>query len=324
MASSSSHFAMLTPDNQPAQKCLAVLVDKQLLEPDQLILSFERLGATRSIDLPVCPLRSRRLKGRILCETSIHPQSGALMLQNLSEDEIIVYLVSDERSDIKLQYQEMHVLHMLVNYFRIGSLYFKLEFCVKDESIQLENNLIIHRVIGQGAFGQVKVAVDRLTGRVVACKTIQGNKPREIALMENELAIAQGIPARAAGLMRLLRSWCDHNQSVLCFQAETERMHLLMPYTPFTFRTAPWRDMTIVTRLALFSQVLEGLHNLHAMNIMHRDISPANLLIFWPRISPPSAVISDYSKVKRDLALRVPQIIRLRPWFIEFPWDELR
>ncbi|KAH8768420.1 kinase-like domain-containing protein, partial [Diaporthe sp. PMI_573] len=50
------------------------------------------------------------------------------------------------------------------------------------------------------------------------------------------------------------------------------------------------------TRLALFHQVLEGLRNLHAMGIMHRDISPRNLLVF--SLAPPRAAICDYGKSK--------------------------
>ncbi|KAH8743999.1 kinase-like domain-containing protein [Diaporthe sp. PMI_573] len=55
--------------------------------------------------------------------------------------------------------------------------------------------------------------------------------------------------------------------------------------------------MPMATRLALFRQVLEGLRNLHAAGIMHRDISPQNLLVFSHQ--PPTAAICDFGKSKQ-------------------------
>lgn len=359
---SNSCFATLTPDNPKSQKSLVALIDKQPVlaqgEPviplalprnatdcgsaptDQLVLSFEKRGSGRNggwrmgkygqgVDLPVCSPKSRCLKERFFCDISIHPQSGAIILQNCLRDEPIIYLIGDGHADIELQSGDQHVLHMPVNYLRIGPLHYKLEFCIDDEEIYIAqrneymsrqfrdwnpppsldplprpehvrtNNILIHHDIGSGAFGLVRIAVDMRSGAILACKTVPGNKPDKLAVIENELNIARSIPAGAAGLMPLLRSWCDHDLSWPCFRRKVETIYLLMPYAPFTFRSAPWHHMSLYTRLVLLRQVLEGLANLHAMGIMHRDISLLNLLVFWPRDSPPSAVIGDFGKAKR-------------------------
>lgn len=72
----------------------------------------------------------------------------------------------------------------------------------------------------------------------------------------------------------------------------------MMPYAPYDFSKAPWPDISLPTRLALFHQALEGLRNLHAAGIMHRDISPRNTLIL--SLSPdPKAAICGFGKSKR-------------------------
>ncbi|CAN8100210.1 unnamed protein product [Discula destructiva] len=70
-----------------------------------------------------------------------------------------------------------------------------------------------------------------------------------------------------------------------------------MPFAPYSFQTVEWRPIALAARLALFRQVLQGLVTLHAAGIMHRDISPNNLLVF--SIQPPVAAICDFGKSKR-------------------------
>lgn len=51
------------------------------------------------------------------------------------------------------------------------------------------------------------------------------------------------------------------------------------------------------TRMTLFRQTLQGLEAIHSRRIMHRDISPRNLLI--DSFEPPRAGICDFGKAKR-------------------------
>ncbi|KAF3763557.1 kinase-like protein [Cryphonectria parasitica EP155] len=367
-------FATLTPENKAAQKCLASLVDSQPPESPvhlvavaqadgptkstdraarskyQLMLSFNARGSSLdrswligklrrrgAPDLPICSSRSRHLRGWEACKLSIHPQSGALLLWNISQHHSIVYLQANGSQDVELQYNDGYVLHKNTNRLRIGPLDFVLEFSVRNEvaySTHLEDymrrqyqgwdhhrriqeygcldvlprptqldmgNIILHHIISKGAFGVVRAGIEKQTGKVVACKTIHLHH-HDISATRNEIEIARQIPPRSVGLVPLLSSWCEHGHPFPCSQAVFEDVHLLMPYAPFTFASAPWHEIDLLTRLVLYRQVLEGLKNLHSMGIMHRDISPQNLLVFSCQAPPASAAaICDFGKAKKAL-----------------------
>ncbi|ROW02423.1 hypothetical protein VMCG_06031 [Cytospora schulzeri] len=282
-----------------------------------------------NVNLPICSSRSRQLRAPHVCEIFIHPQSGLLILRNINTIHSIIYLHAESNTDVELQYGDEHVLHMTTNHLRIGPLDFVLTFSVDNEPAYLTNrdkymqrwypnwgrspvrdrldplprftqerkrDLIIHHTVSQGAFGVVRVGVDRRSGDIVACKTIHCRQ-RDVHVVSNEIDIASKVLPNTVGLVSLISSWCEHGQSPPCFQSALEAVHLLMPYAPFSFETTAWHEMPVATRLALFRQVLEGLRNLHSAGIMHRDISPNNLLVF--SLQPPSAAICDFGKSKQ-------------------------
>lgn len=118
--------------------------------------------------------------------------------------------------------------------------------------------------------------------------------------------------------MPLERAWCEHGQCPPCFSTKREDVHLLMPYAPYDFNNAPWSEILLPTRLALYRQVLEGLKNLHSMGIMHRDISPKNTLILSLGAEP-RAAICDFGKSKRgatgvDMCLGPPAFVAPEVW----------
>lgn len=284
-------------------------------------------------NLQLCSPRSRHLKGPFLGKITINPHSGAFILQNISEHHSIVYLQANGDTDIELRFQDKHVLHMTSNHLRFGPLDYVLEFRVESE-VGFSNaragfmqryirdspghaeppchhldllpkpthvrvgDVVLHKTVSKGAFGVVRVGVHRRSGDVVAVKTIHCQR-RDVESVKNEIIIASGIPASTAGVVSLLYSWCEHGHNPPCFGTGLEDVHLSMPYAPYDFTTAPWPDTPLITRLAIFRQVLEGLQNLHSLGIMHRDISPKNLLIFSLRDSAPSAAICDFGKSKK-------------------------
>ncbi|KAH8743625.1 kinase-like domain-containing protein [Diaporthe sp. PMI_573] len=156
-------------------------------------------------------------------------------------------------------------------------------------------DIILHHTVGGGAFGVVMVGVDRWSGDMVACKMIHCRDHNK-KVVNNEVEIASRIPLSTVGLIPLLSSWCEHGQSPACFQSAYETVYMIMPYAPLAFRAMVWDKVAPATRLMLFHQVLEGLRNLHTMGIMHRDISPRNLLVI--SLAPPRAAICDYGKSK--------------------------
>ncbi|KUI73475.1 hypothetical protein VM1G_08910 [Cytospora mali] len=343
-------FAYLIPDNDAARKCLASLgvrhqqsapSDRDAKVKHQLPLYFEVAGSghngswklgkgnTRQpVDLQLCSSRSRRIKGPVLGIISIHPQSGAIMLQNVSQNHSIIYLHGNGHANVELHYQEKHILYMTRNHLRFGPLHYVLEFCVDNESVISASrtdyirkflyndeppiplldplpkpthlrigDVILHQTVSKGAFGVVRVGISSRSGDVVACKTVYCGQ-RDITSVKNEITFASMIPASTVGVMPLLYTWCEHGHSPPCFDAEIEAVHLLMPYAPLDFSRAPWPEIPPATRLSLFRQLLEGLRTIHSAGIMHRDISLRNSLILSLDDSKPQAAICDFGKSK--------------------------
>ncbi|KAM0248812.1 hypothetical protein ACHAQJ_009323 [Trichoderma viride] len=279
------------------------------------------------IDMPICSSRSRCIKGRELFEVFIHPKSGALKIRNVNSNHSLWYLNADNQGDhVELRKNEEYVLHMSTNLLRIGSLHYAFRYSIESASeylarrkvymqTQLGNwdipscfaiqpqhdhirlrHVILHNVIAKGDTCVVRAGVDRTTGNPIACKTIQCSQDI-IKAVVNEISIASLVAAHvSSGLVPLLRKSCGHGYPLPCSRTEVEDMHLVMPYAPFTFETAPWQDIHPSLKLALFRHALEGLKNLHAAGIMHRDINPSNLLVF--SLQPATAAISDFGMAK--------------------------
>ncbi|KAL7810061.1 kinase-like protein [Trichoderma aethiopicum] len=266
------------------------------------------------IDLPVCSPRSRCIKGRKLFEVFIHAKSGVLMIRNANADHSLWYLNADNQGNhVELRFQDRHVLHMSTNLLRIGSLHYALRYSIESATAYLASrkvcfafqpqhdhirlrHVILHNVIAKGNACVVRAGVDRRAGNPIACKTMQCGQAN-IEAVVNEISIASIIAAHASsGLVPLLSKSCGHGYPLPCSRAEIEDMHLVMPYAPFTFDNAPWQDMCPSLKLALFRCALEGLKNLHAAGIMHRDINPSNLLVF--SLQPAAAAIGDFGMAK--------------------------
>ncbi|ROW09239.1 hypothetical protein VPNG_05894 [Cytospora leucostoma] len=309
---------------------------------------FGKGSKFNAVDIQVCSPKSRQLTGGLIGIIFMHPDSGVFVLQNVSEKHSIVYL----QANVELGYRDKHVLYMTSNQLRFGPFDYVLEFGVASEvrflndrtlyrrtgrhddddqelppplldllpkpTHQRIGDIIIHQTISKGAFGVVRIGVHRRSGDIVACKTIHCGK-RDVAVTKRELMLASSIPTTTVGVVPLLFTWCEHGHSPPCLQttSEVEDVHLLMPYARYDFNNAPWPEVPMATRLALFRQVLEGLRNLHAAGIMHRDISPKNLLILSLRT--PKAGICDFGKSKRgtsgvNKALGPPQYTAPEVW----------
>ncbi|TFB07405.1 Serine/threonine-protein kinase STE20 [Trichoderma ghanense] len=281
----------------------------------------------KPIDMPISSSRSRCIKGRKLFEVFIHPKSGVLMIRNANANHSLWYLNADNQGDhVELRNQERYVLHMSTNLLRIGSLDYALRYSIESTRAFLASrkvymqrqlgdwdvpscfaiqprhdhirlrHVILHSVIAKGGTCVVRAGVDRKTGNPIACKTMQCSRGN-IEAAVNEISIASVIAAHAlSGLVPLLFKSCGHGHPLPCSQAELEDMHLVMPYAPFTFDTAPWQEIRPSVKLALFRHALEGLKNLHAAGIMHRDIDPSNLLVF--SLQPAAAAIGDFGMAK--------------------------
>ncbi|HAA13274.1 MAG TPA: hypothetical protein DCE41_16915 [Cytophagales bacterium] len=134
--------------------------------------------------------------------------------------------------------------------------------------------------LGEGGYGRVFRARDRITGNTVALKTLHGSltphtpKYRSQALfLEHEFGVCRQI---------------QHPHIVRSHQfgyTETE-----MPYAVFTYlpgetlhrRLLRLGPLTGVAMQQLMGQALEGLKALHAQGYVHRDIKPLNIMVEEP------------------------------------------
>lgn len=249
-------LAYFTPENHAAQKSLTLLADRHANLPNlienndklpqsnrtakakyRFVLSIDNSGDScngswalgkgdirYSVDLRLCPPRSRYLIGPLLGTIHIHPESGAFLLQNKS------WLGSIEYVDagLVLGYQEIHVLFRTRNHLRFGPLDYIFEInaesetdfslarreymrrYIYDSTADIESSvslmcrlldplpkptqfslgdIILHRTVSWGAFGVVRVGVHKRTGEVVVCKTITC-LTRDIVYVKNEITIA--------------------------------------------------------------------------------------------------------------------------------------
>ncbi|PTB69229.1 kinase-like protein [Trichoderma citrinoviride] len=237
------------------------------------------------VNVPICSPRSRCFKGRRLFDIFIHPKSGVLMIRNANDSHSLWYLNADNQGN-----------HSTSAYSASRKVYMQRQLGNWDHDHIRLRHVILHNVIAKGDTCVVRAGVDRKTGDPIACKTMQCSRGN-IEDAVNEISIASIIAARASGgLVPLLSKSCGHGFPLPCSHAEFEDMHLVMPYAPFTFDTAPWQEIRPPVKLALFRHALEGLKNLHAAGIMHRDINPSNLLVF--SLQPATAAIGDFGMAK--------------------------
>lgn len=278
-------FAYLNPENEAAQKSLVSLCDRHgnsqslvqtiCQQPGvsgraarsryRLCLSFDNSGSDHNgswnlgkgsakfpVNLQLCSTRSRLLKGPILVIISIHPRSGAFILENISQHHAIEYL----EAHVTLRYKEKHVLFMTENHLRFGPLDYVFEFDIASEAdfshtraayiyeqMHLGTKLpyplldtlpkpthvrigdiIIHQTLSKGTFGVVRVGVHIRSGEAVACKTIHCGQ-RDVTSVKREIILASET-ATTVGVVPLIQAWCEHGNPFPC-NAKLEDVHLL-------------------------------------------------------------------------------------------------
>ena len=93
--------------------------------------------------------------------------------------------------------------------------------------------------------------------------------------------------------MPTIRACCEHGSAVPCGKVP-ERFHIITPLALSNFAQQDWSTIDLPTRLRLFHDTLAGLRSLHGRGLMHRDVSPKNLLVV--ALDPPTAALCDYGK----------------------------
>lgn len=127
------------------------------------------------------------------------------------------------------------------------------------------------KVIGQGAFGKVKLAVHNLTGQHVAVKTYEKYRMVDAdhkKRVQREISILKKM---------------DHTNIIRLYEVvETpKRMYLVMEYAGGGDLCSYVRNkkrLNEVEAAHIFSQVMDGIVYCHGMHVIHRDIKLDNIL----------------------------------------------
>ena len=130
------------------------------------------------------------------------------------------------------------------------------------------------RVLGHGAFGYVFEAIDKKTGEKVAIKRVRK---------------AERKVSRECQILTMLKSKtkCVQMKDVFYTQDEQEKLtqNFVFEYVPDSLEDfikshrSQKKHMSIQTIKSLTQELLEGLAEVHELNICHRDLKPDNVLL---------------------------------------------
>ncbi|XP_037316524.2 calcium/calmodulin-dependent protein kinase type 1D [Pungitius pungitius] len=145
-------------------------------------------------------------------------------------------------------------------------------------------------VLGTGAFSEVVLAQEKLTGRMFAVKCIpkKALKGKESSI-ENEIAVLRRIKHENIVALEDIHESPDHLYLIMQLVSGGELFDRIVEKGFYTEKDAS----------TLIRQVLDAVNYLHKMGIVHRDLKPENLLYFNPQ-DESKIMISDFGLSKME------------------------
>lgn len=145
-------------------------------------------------------------------------------------------------------------------------------------------------VLGTGAFSEVVLAQEKLTGRMFAVKCIpkKALKGKESSI-ENEIAVLRKIKHENIVALEDIYESPDHLYLIMQLVSGGELFDRIVEKGFYTEKDAS----------TLIRQVLDAVNYLHRMGIVHRDLKPENLLYFNPQDGS-KIMISDFGLSKME------------------------
>lgn len=162
----------------------------------------------------------------------------------------------------------------------------------------------IQRRLGEGAMGEVFLALDTVIGREVAIKTIRKDS---LALGEAKDEARERFyrEARAAGGMNHPNLVTVHE-----FGEDQGLLYLAMEYVPGEDLATllSRRSLTARELLEVLAQICDGLAYAHAKGVLHRDIKPSNI-----RVTPDGDIkVLDFGIARADFSGREAKTEQVR------------
>ena len=132
--------------------------------------------------------------------------------------------------------------------------------------------------LGEGAYGEVKLAINTTSQHAVAVKIIDGSKPHVAAAKDNI--------RKEICILKLLSPADSHSElPVVRYYGSRTEGHLQFIFLEFLSggelfdRIEPEVGMAQGQARRFFRQLIQGVEYLHEKGIAHRDIKPENLLL---------------------------------------------
>lgn len=142
---------------------------------------------------------------------------------------------------------------------------------------------------GQGYFCDVQKAKDEY-GKKVAVKQLK-----------REFVSNPDYVQRFKREVRITRELSDCPFIIPCLDVELDDNSLVYRYTMpladenlFQFIRSNNTKLSLDQRVAIFDQIVAGIHFAHNKNVIHRDIAPQNVLIFHSEDGIPKVMVSDF------------------------------
>ncbi|XP_048465968.1 calcium/calmodulin-dependent protein kinase type 1D [Rhincodon typus] len=168
--------------------------------------------------------------------------------------------------------------------------YEKSSLSWKKQADDIKNIFEFKEVLGTGAFSEVVMAKEKMTGKMFAIKCIpkKALKGKESSI-ENEIAVLRRIKHENIVALEDIYESPNHLYLVMQLVSGGELFDRIVEKGFYTEKDAS----------TLIRQVLDAVQYLHKMCIVHRDLKPENLLYFSPD-EESKIMISDFGLSKME------------------------
>ncbi len=162
----------------------------------------------------------------------------------------------------------------------------------------LNNTYSVEGILGRGGTSEVYLARSEISGRVVALKVLNAELSKDA---ENLLLMTREEEIRDVRHDAVVR-YSENNRT------PDNHVYLVMDYVegPRLDEVMSQRDLSIEELLAIAARIADGLVATHARKIIHRDLSPDNIILRYGNAS--EAMIIDFG-IARDTSLDAETIV---------------